>query len=96
MKKQEVITEVAEKESKYFDLVWYARKSPEHYDLPKVKEKIDEIEKLYSLETKQLQGEDGDWSHGFNSGMLAGMRYVLSLYDLGKEHAEEEFPFLDT
>lgn len=97
MKKQEIITAVAEKENKYYDLVWYARKSQEDYNTkPKVKENVDRIEKIYSTETDKLNSMNSDWAHGFNSGMLAGMRYVLSLYDMGKEQAEEEFPFLDT
>ena len=97
MKKQEIITAVAEKESKYYDLVSYARKTQEQYDTyPLVKELVDRVETEFPTEIKELQGEGGDWSHGFNSGMLAGMRYVLSLYDMGKEQADEEFPFLDT
>ena len=97
MKKQEIITAVAEKESKYYDLVSYARKTQEQYDTyPLVKELVDRLETEFPTETKQLQGNEGDWTHGFNSGMLAGMRYVLSLYDMGKEQADEEFPFLDT
>lgn len=97
MKKHEIITAVSEKENKYYDLVWYARKTEEQYNnISEVKENSDRIEKIYSTEIEKLQGEDGDFDHGFNSGMLAGMRYVLSLYDMGKEQAEEEFPFLDT
>ena len=97
MKKKEIITAIAEKESKYHDLVSYARKTQEQYDTyPLVKELVDRLENEFPTETEKLKGEEGDWTHGFNSGILAGMRYVLSLYDMGKEQAEEEFPFLDT
>lgn len=97
MKKHEIITAVAEKEIFYHDLVSYARKTEEQYNTyPTVKELVDRLEREFPTETEELKGDDGDFAHGFNSGMLAGMRYVLSLYDMGKEQAEEEFPFLDT
>ena len=97
MKKQEILEAIVEKEDKYFDLVAYARKSPEMYEtIPKVKEMVDKIRELYPSEVAELQGENSDWTHGFNSGMLAGMRYVLTLFSEDKETAEEDFPFLDT
>lgn len=102
MKKKEILENIIELEDKYFDLVWYARKSPNDYDtIPKVKENVDRIEKLYPTETQDLSSDTGDWEHGFNSGMLAGMRYIMTLYRSinkhgGKEVADEEFPFLDT
>ena len=96
MKKQEVIDTILQLEEKYFDLVWYARKSPEHFDIPKVKENMDRIDNLYPTEVEGLYGEHSDWNHGFNSGMLAGLRYVIALYESGKERADDEFPFLDT
>jgi hypothetical protein len=43
-----------------------------------------------------LQSENGDWYHGFNSGMLAALRYVLTMDDLGIKQADEEFPMLDS
>ena len=101
IKKKEILELVIEKEQKYCDLVWYARKTPDQYNtIPKVKENVDRIEKLYPTETKNLVSETGDWEHGFNSGMLAGMRYVMTLFDTGpmggKEQADEDFPFLDS
>ena len=38
----------------------------------------------------------GRFFHGFNSGALAAFRYVLDIIETGVEHAEEEFPNLDT
>ena len=101
MKKKEIIELLEEKEEKYFDLVWYARVTPEKYNtIPKTMENVDRIEKLYPTETKSLSSDTGEWEHGFNSGILAGMRYALTLLDngpmSGKEYAEEYFPFLDT
>ncbi|MFM2392993.1 MAG: hypothetical protein RLZZ546_975 [Bacteroidota bacterium] len=97
MKTHEILEAVVEKEDKYFDLVAYARKSPEMYEtIPKVKEMVDKIRELYPAEVADLGGKDSDWTHGFNSGMLAGMRYVLTLFSEDKETAEEDFPFLDT
>ena len=101
MKKKEILENVIELEDKYFDLVWYARKTLEDYNtIPKVKENVDRIEEMYPIETKNLINDDGNWEHGFNSGMLAGMRYIMTLFETGplggKEMADEEFPFLDT
>ena len=97
MKQHEIVKAVAEKANFYDDLVSSARKTEEHYHkYPLVKELIDRLERDHPEEMEKLQGEDGDWTHGFNSGMLAGMRYVLSLHHMGKEQAEWEFTSLDT
>ena len=97
MKTQEIINEVEKLETKYFDLVWYARSSPEHEGIPKVLENKERIENLHSSEIKSLtEGFHPNWEHGFNSGMLAGMRYILDMIGEGKETADEYFPMLDT
>jgi hypothetical protein len=97
MTKNEIIAEVQKFESKYFDLVWLARSSPKNDHIKGVVENRKRITELYSEEVKELLDEDaGEWNHGFNSGMLAGMRYVLGMAAYGKEDAEENFPFLDT
>ncbi len=87
-----------EKEKKYFDLVWLARSRPQDYlRNESVRRSVETIKFNYPEETEALADEDeGDWQHGFNSGMLAGLRYVLTLFEDGKEQADEEFPFLDT
>jgi hypothetical protein len=54
------------------------------------------IEGMYPNETEQLSGESGDFSHGFNSGMLAGMRLITSMMMIDIEEAVEMFPELDT
>jgi hypothetical protein len=96
MKKKELIENVITKETKYADLLWYARTSPEHINIKGVKENKDRIEKLYLNEVTQLSSENGDWQHGFNSGMVAALRYVLTMDDLGLEQANDEFPMLDS
>jgi hypothetical protein len=97
IKKKEIIDEVKNLERKYFDLVWYARSSPQNDHLKGSKVNRKRIEEFYPEEVKDLiKGNSRSWEHGFNSGMLAGMRYVLSMAAYGKEDAEENFPFLDT
>jgi hypothetical protein len=97
MTKKEIIAEVEKFESKYCDLVWLARSTPKNDHISAVVENRKRIAELYSEEVKELLDEDaGVWSHGFNSGMLAGMRFVLDLSNCSKEDAIENFPFLDS
>lgn len=96
MKKKELIENVITKETKYADLLWYARTSPDHINIKGVKENKDKIEKLYPNEVTELNSETADWQHGFNSGMVAALRYVLTMDDLGLEQANDEFPMLDS
>jgi hypothetical protein len=87
---------VKEMESKYFDLVWYARSSPQNDHIEGVLENRKRIEESYPTEVNHLIHGEGDWEHGFNSGMLAGMRYVMEAMTYGVQSADESFPFLDT
>ena len=76
-------------EKKYFDLVWYAR-SPGKDDIHEVYKGTPEsiiqgslngqakVEEIYPDEIDQLKGENSSWSHGFNSGCLAAMRFVMT------------------
>jgi len=96
MKKKELIENVVEKLKKYDDLIWYARTSPENYNIKGVKENMDRIEKEYPDGVTELSSKNGDWQHGFNSGMVAALRYVLIMDDLGLEQANDEFPNLDS
>lgn len=94
--KKEIINELINKENKYFDLVWYARSSRDS-SVEGLLENCYRIEKTFPKEVEELtSGKHTSWHHGFNSGMLAGMRYVLDLYSFGIEAAEEEFPNLDS
>jgi len=85
---------VTELHMKYDMLVWYARSNPDNWDIPKVKERIKLITSSYPEEVKDLNSEDYEWHHGFNSGMLACLR--LMDYPLGVVDGLKEFPFLDT
>ena len=85
---------ITELHMKYDMLVWYARSNPKNWDRPKVMERIKLVEGSYPQEVKDLKSEDGEWHHGFNSGMLACLR--LMDYPLGVVDGLKEFPFLDT
>jgi len=96
MKKIEIKNQVQVLESKYCDLVWFARSSPKNYSVAGVLQNRKRIEESYPKEINQLLHGETDWEHGFNSGMLAGMRYVIDLFENNKETADELFPFLDS
>jgi len=96
MRKKEIIEEIVKKNDKYCSLVWFARTDPKNFGIPGVLDAFEGVIDKYPKDVSDLSSEGSDWHHGFNSGMLAGMRYVLSLYEDGVEIAEEEFPFLDT
>lgn len=97
MKKKLILEEVKKMESKYCALVWYARSSSKHDSIPGVLENRKKIEEAYPAEVAKLKSKtDSDWTHGFNSGMLAGMRYVMDLFTEGIEEAEDSFPDLDS
>ena len=95
MKKSEVIDKLAEMEQKYFDLVWYARTSP---DEPASQPGRRRVEAAWSADLEALRSDESNWQHGFNSGCLAAFRLVQGLLgsDSDAELAREEFPFLDT
>jgi hypothetical protein len=106
-----------ELEQKYERLVWYARR--DFRSLPGVPQEIidgaknasAQVEELYPDEIDSLKDpRRGDWTHGFNSGMLASIRFVLDalspeeVHDDGDgeyiigglSYAKEAFPDLNT
>ncbi len=96
MKKKLILEEVKKIENKYSDLVCYALSSPKNYSIPGILENRTRIEEAYPDEVAKIKSKtDSDWAHGFNSGMLAGMRYVMDLFTEGIEEAEDLFPDLD-
>jgi hypothetical protein len=93
-----------QKEEKYYLLVWSSRCrvfSGNSKSLPPGVaegqiEKMRQIFAMYPEEMADLQSEDGLWHHGFNSGMLAGMRYAIEAFAGNADFAEDTFPDLDT
>lgn len=88
-----LVARLGDLEKKYFDLVWMARKNPKDLRDPNLKKIFNEVSAKYPGELKKLQGQEGDFTHGFNSGMLACVRlidgYVASLEDEFMNHEEE-------
>ena len=89
---EEFLDAIAEFQSKYGNLVWFARSHPitdkEYWD--KVPHEIREsafnaqarVKEHFPVEVEQLSNPDGgDWTHGFNSGCLAAFRFVLTALD---------------
>lgn len=88
---------LVELHEKYFQLVWLARKYPEDYKNPKIAKVIDQVNFDYPDEVVELSSPiDGDWHHGFNSGMLACIRLIHAMKNDSIESAEDDFPGLDT
>ena len=96
----------ASKLSKYERLVWFARSHPpddtDYWNSvhPEIKRgalnEQSRVEEMFPDDTDQLKcSQCSDWSHGFNSGVLAGLRYALAYAD-DPNDAEEMFPELDT
>jgi len=91
---------------KYTDLLWYcrsvARSDKDWKNTPKeIQDKAYnnqiKLEQLYPEEIQYLVStESSDYYEGFYSGIVAGMRFVLTANECGLETAYEEFPDLDT
>lgn len=62
---------------KYNDLVWFARASPERN--PQSASPYMQIANKYPAECDEIKSMDGDWAHGFNSGVLATSRLYSEL-----------------
>lgn len=71
---------------KYGDLVWYARKFPEDRRIPGVVEAMTEVENKYPKELQDFN-KNPEWTHGFNSGMLAASR-LFHAYSLDPDWTE--------
>ena len=77
-------------ESKYTDLVWFARRPAGESSDQKAL-----VEEKFPDECDNLRSESGDFHHGFNSGMLAASRF-LSMAHTDPQFAMHYFPDLDT
>lgn len=93
--KKEVELALADMAGKYGTLVWYARFDPDS-QIKGVLIAQMQCEKDYPDEVEALVECEDNWQHGFNSGMLAGVRYALTCFELGIDQANEWFPELDT
>lgn len=100
----QLMTLLQQKEEKYYLLVWssrcrvfseYSQSLPPEVAERQI-EKMRQIFAMYPEEMADLQSDDGLWDHGFNSGMLAGMRYAIEALDGNANLAEGVFPDLDT
>ena len=109
--KQNVHDHLQEMMGKYLDLVWYARKAPlddqeywegtPDYIKQGAGNSMARVEEMFPDEIDELKSEHSDWAHGFNSGMLAALRFVLTAECDdescgGLSNAIEVFPELDT
>lgn len=81
---------LSEIKDKYFDLVWYARKSDEdREEIPAVDQEMTRIEKSYPHDIHNLF-HNPDWTHGFNSGALAISR-LISAYEEESDKESDSF-----
>lgn len=95
--KEDILNEVSSMHDKYESLVKYARVTPEQIkEHILVQELVTKVESDYTKESNKLSDRDGDWHHGFNSGMLAALRYIITLDSIDKETADDWFPELHT
>lgn len=94
--KKKTLEKVEEMQEKYFQLVWFARKRPEDLYNPVCAKPMQEVMFLYPQDVKDLEREEGNWHHGFNSGMLAATRFFLEAECGSFQFALDEFPCLDS
>ena len=99
-----VVSKAAEDREKYLKLVWFARNNRDGV-LSDVshpsRSAILEIMDKYESDVEKLSGQNGNYCHGFNSGMLAAARLYGGLTvayeedlceDLGGYDSGEEIP----
>ena len=74
---------------KYFDLVWMARRDEALMKArPDIRKTFNKLVAKYPGELQKLQSEEGDWTHGFNSGMLACSR-LLAAYAMPYDYKKD-------
>ena len=96
---------IASMEEEALKLIWYARTpsfdDPSWDKVPAdIKKdafnKVSLVEEMFPDAIDRLNCSNcGDWTHGFNSGMLAALRFVFHAAE-DPEAALEAFPELDT
>ncbi len=91
-------TDIASLQEKFFNLVWLARhralrKGYQPDILAEADAAAERVEAAYPEDAEKVD----DWTHGFNSGVLAALRLVSAIQ--GGEtwgNAYADFPMLDT
>ncbi len=101
----EALKLISAKLDKYEKLIWFARsRPPESAEWDNVPADIKhgalnaqaKVKEFYPDEVDELRCPfHADYSHGFNSGMVAALRYVMTAAEDPKT-AEEWFPELDS
>lgn len=84
------LEKIREMEEKYFNLVWLARKTPEDMEIPKVREEVEKVTNLYPEDVEELENDETNFVHGFNSGMLAASRLFWSYLEKPKRYKIDE------
>lgn len=72
---------------KYDDLVWYARSKPNRKVaiIPRAR-----IQMKWPAEVEAFEECEDNWQHGFNSGMLAAVRYISAYLEKPLVFDDEE------
>ena len=95
--------DITKRRKLYLNLVALARSNP---DDDSYQDRVDFIKSeigddVYEKELEKLMGDESEWSHGFNSGMLASTRlygdllqYTPDVYE-NESGDDEEFPIED-
>lgn len=100
LKVKNAVTQMRADMDKYFELVWFARAKPHMLLDREMYETLDSYNKIkekYPKETADIKSpEDDNWTHGFNSGMLAASRLYLEMIEGDPEFALECHPDLDS
>jgi len=92
---EEIKCELRALELKYQNLVWLGENSEWGLDHPGKREFAHRIAELYPEEADSLLCCDfGVWNNGFNSGMLAAIRFIHDSYRYDIKNAYELFPHL--
>lgn len=95
---KEALKLMVENRNKYCDFVWYARANPQKLLKDEIYEGLNamqEIERKFPQEVKDIKGDD-NWTHGFNSGMLAASRLYHEMIEGNIEYALNNHPDLDS
>ena len=97
----EIEARLTEFNSRYGDLIWYARSDAAKHDAKtnaSIAKSQQEMRQKYPKDCADLDGEHSNWQHGFNSGLLAAVRWLDEALDetMGIEEADLLFPNLYT